>query len=59
VGQNLVRLADALIIPNAALSTTAFWFYDGLLTGSPHPHLGILFFPGILVLGLVPIPLGI
>jgi hypothetical protein len=38
------------------------WFFDIFLPGPLHPNIGILFFlifPGILVLGLLLIPLGI
>ena len=39
----------------------AFWVYDFMLPGPPHPYVGILIFlilPGFFVLGLLLIPLG-
>jgi hypothetical protein len=62
LGQNTVTLAGAVITTSTALTTVAFWFYEIFLPGPPHPYIGILFFlifPGIFVLGLLPIPLGI
>jgi len=62
LGQNPVSLAGAVITTSTALTTIAFWFYEILLPGPPHPYIGILFFlifPGIFVLGLLLIPLGI
>jgi nitrate/TMAO reductase-like tetraheme cytochrome c subunit len=40
----------------------AFWIYDFMLQGPPHPYIGILIFlilPGLFVFGLLLIPLGI
>src|SRR5271157_2804185 len=62
LGQNPITLTGAVITTSAALTTIAFWFYDIILPGPPHPYIGILVFlilPGIFVLGLVLIPLGI
>jgi nitrate/TMAO reductase-like tetraheme cytochrome c subunit len=62
LGQNAVSLAGAVITTSTALTTVAFWFYEIFLPGPPHPYIGILFFlifPGIFVLGLLLIPLGI
>jgi NapC/NirT cytochrome c family protein len=62
LGQNTVTLAGAVITTSTALATVAFWFYEIFLPGPPHPYIGILFFlifPGIFVLGLVLIALGI
>jgi hypothetical protein len=62
LGQNTVSLAGAVITTSTALTTVAFWFYEIFLPGPPHPYIGILFFlifPGIFVLGLLLIPLGI
>jgi len=44
------------------LTTIAFWFYDIFLPGPPHPYISLLVFlilPGIFVLGLLLIPIGI
>src|SRR6202451_423764 len=62
LGQNPVTLTGAVIATSTALTTIAFWFYDIFLPGPPHPYIGLLVFlilPGIFVLGLLLIPLGI
>src|ERR1039457_6627406 len=62
LGQNPVTLTGAVITTSTALTTIAFWFYDIFLPGPPHPYIGLLVFlilPGIFVLGLLLIPLGI
>jgi nitrate/TMAO reductase-like tetraheme cytochrome c subunit len=62
LGQNTVTLAGAVITTSTALTTVAFWFYEIFLPGPPHPYIGILFFlifPGIFVLGLLLISVGI
>jgi NapC/NirT cytochrome c family, N-terminal region len=62
LGQNPVSLTGAVITTSTALTTIAFWFYDIFLPGPPHPYIGLLVFlilPGIFVLGLLLIPLGI
>jgi hypothetical protein len=62
LGQNPITLAGAVVTTSTALTTMAFWFYDIFLPGPPHPYIGILVFlilPGIFVLGLLLIPLGI
>src|ERR1700692_310173 len=62
LGQNPVTLTGAVITTSTALTTIAFWFYDIFLPGPPHPYIGLLVFlilPGIFVLGLLLIPIGI
>ena len=62
LGQNSVTLVGAVITTSTALTTIAFWFYDIFLPGPPHPYVGLLVYlilPGIFVLGLLLIPLGI
>lgn len=62
LGQNPITLTGAVITTSAALTTIAFWFYDILLPGPPHPYIGLLVFlilPGVFVLGLLLIPIGI
>jgi hypothetical protein len=62
LGQNPTTLTGAVITTSTALTTIAFWFYDIFLPGPPHPYIGLLVFlilPGIFVLGLLLIPLGI
>jgi hypothetical protein len=62
LGQNPTTLVGAVITTSTALTTIAFWFYDIFLPGPPHPYIGLLVFlilPGIFVLGLLLIPIGI
>ncbi|MGA7046075.1 MAG: cytochrome C, partial [Candidatus Sulfotelmatobacter sp.] len=62
LGQNPITLTGAVVTTSTALTTIAFWFYDVFLPGPPHPYIGLLVFlilPGIFVLGLLLIPLGI
>ena len=62
LGQNAATLAGAVISTSTALATEAFWFYEIFLPGPPHPYIGIstfLIFPGIFVLGLLRILIGI
>src|ERR1700734_4518827 len=62
LGQNPTSLVGAVVTTSTALTTVAFWFYDIFLPGPPHPYIGLLIFlilPGIFVLGLVLIPIGI
>jgi len=62
LGQNPVTLTGAVLTTSGAITLIAFWVYDFLLPGPPHPYIGILIFlilPGIFVLGLLLIPIGI
>jgi hypothetical protein len=62
LGQNSLTLTGAVITTSTALTTIAFWFYDIFLPGPPHPYIGLLVYlilPGVFVLGLLLIPLGI
>jgi hypothetical protein len=62
LGQNPITLAGAVLTTSGAVTLIAFWVYDFLLPGPPHPYIGILIFlilPGIFVLGLLLIPIGI
>ena len=62
LGQNPITLTGAVITTSTALTTIGFWFYDVFLPGPPHPYIGLLVYlilPGIFVLGLLLIPLGI
>src|SRR5664279_3735902 len=62
LGQNPITLTGAVITTSTALTTIAFWFYEIVLPGPPHPYIGLLFFlifPGMFVFGLLLIPLGI
>ncbi len=62
LGQNTITLIGAVVTTSTALTTIAFWFYEIFLPGPPHPYIGLLVFlilPGIFVLGLLLIPIGI
>ena len=62
LGQNSITLTGAVITTSTGLTTIAFWFFDVFMPGPPHPYIGLLVFlilPGIFVLGLLLIPLGI
>jgi hypothetical protein len=62
LGQNPITLTGAVLTTSSAVTLIAFWFYDFFLPGPPHPYIGILLFlilPGIFVLGLILIPIGI
>ncbi len=61
-GQNAVTMIGAVLTTTAALTMLAFWFYDVLIPGPPHPYIGVLIFlilPAVFVLGLLLIPVGI
>src|SRR4249920_116949 len=62
LGQNPITLAGAVLTASSGVTLVAFWIYDFLLPGPPHPYIGILIFlilPGVFVLGLLLIPIGI
>ncbi len=61
VGRNPTSLTGTVLTTSGAVTLIAFWVYDFLLPGPPHPYIGILLFlilPAIFVLGLVLIPFG-
>jgi hypothetical protein len=62
LGQNPITFVGAVLATSGAATLIAFWFYDFLLPGPPHPYIGILIFlilPGVFILGLLLIPIGI
>jgi hypothetical protein len=62
LAQNPITLIGTVVTTSTALTTISFWFYEIFLPGPPHPYIGLLVFlilPGIFVLGLLLIPLGI
>jgi hypothetical protein len=62
LGQNPITLIGAVLTTTSAITLVAFWIYDFLLPGPPHPYIGILLFlilPGIFIVGLILIPTGI
>jgi nitrate/TMAO reductase-like tetraheme cytochrome c subunit len=62
LGQNPISLFGVVLTTSGAVTLIAFWLYDFLLPGPPHPYIGILLFlilPGVFALGLILIPFGI
>jgi nitrate/TMAO reductase-like tetraheme cytochrome c subunit len=60
--QNTISFIGVVLTTSSAVTMIAFWIYDFMLQGPPHPYVGILIFlilPGIFILGLILIPLGI
>jgi hypothetical protein len=61
-GQNTLSLIGVVLTTSSAITLIGFWIYDFVLPGPPHPYVGILIFlilPGLFILGLVLIPIGI
>lgn len=62
LSQNVISFIGVVLTTSSALTMIAFWVYDFLLPGPAHPYVGILLFlilPGLFVLGLLLIPIGI
>jgi nitrate/TMAO reductase-like tetraheme cytochrome c subunit len=62
LSQNTLSLIGVVLTTSSAITLIGFWIYDFMLPGPPHPYVGILIFlllPGIFVLGLVLMPIGI
>ena len=62
LGQNRLTEAGVVLTTSAAVTLIAFWIYLIVQARPVHPYTGIVFFlilPGIFVLGLVLIPIGI
>lgn len=62
LSQNTLSLIGVVLTTSAAITLIGFWIYDFMLPGPPHPYIGILLFlilPGLFVLGLLLIPVGI
>ena len=60
--QNAISFVGVVLTTSSALTLIAFWIYDFVLPGPPHPYVGILIFlllPGAFILGLLLIPIGI
>jgi NapC/NirT cytochrome c family, N-terminal region len=60
--QNVISLIGVVLTTSSVLTLIAFWIYDFILPGPPHPYVGILIFmilPGLFILGLLLTPLGI
>jgi len=62
LSQNALSLTGVIITTSSAITLIAFWIYDFMLPGPPHPYVGILIFlllPGVFLMGLILIPIGI
>lgn len=62
LSQNTLSLVGVVLTSSSAITLIAFWTYDFMLPGPPHPYVGILLFlllPGIFLFGLILIPVGI
>ena len=62
LGQNRLTEAGVVLTTSAAVTLIAFWIYLIVQARPVHPYTGIVFFlilPGVFVLGLVLIPIGI
>jgi nitrate/TMAO reductase-like tetraheme cytochrome c subunit len=62
LSQNTLSLIGVVLTTSSAITLIGFWMYDFMLPGPPHPYVGILLFlilPGVFVLGLLLIPVGI
>jgi nitrate/TMAO reductase-like tetraheme cytochrome c subunit len=62
LSQNTLSLIGVVLTTSSAITLIGFWIYDFVLPGPPHPYVGILLFlllPGIFLLGLILIPIGI
>src|SRR6201993_3763962 len=60
--QNTLSLIGVALTTSSAITLIAFWIYDFILPGPPHPYIGLLIFltlPAIFILGLLLIPAGI
>jgi nitrate/TMAO reductase-like tetraheme cytochrome c subunit len=62
LSQNTISLIGVVLTTSSAITLIGFWIYDFVLPGPPHPYVGILLFlilPGVFLLGLLLIPIGI
>jgi len=62
LSQNTLSLIGVVLTTSSAVTLIGFWIYDFMLPGPPHPYVGILLFlllPGVFLLGLILIPIGI
>jgi nitrate/TMAO reductase-like tetraheme cytochrome c subunit len=60
--QNTLSLIGVALTTSSAITLIAFWIYDFVLPGPPHPYIGLLIFltlPAIFIFGLLLIPAGI
>jgi NapC/NirT cytochrome c family, N-terminal region len=59
---NTLSMTGAVLAVSSAFTIVAFWIYDFTTSGTINPYIGVIFIlilPGILVLGLLMIPIGL
>jgi nitrate/TMAO reductase-like tetraheme cytochrome c subunit len=59
---NAFTLTEAVLAASSAFTIVGFWIYDFTTGGTVNPYIGVIFFlilPGIFVIGLTIIPLGL
>ena len=62
LGRNRLTLAGAVLTTSSAITLIGFWLLDIVLGGTIPPYAGVIFFlilPGILVIGLILMPIGV
>jgi nitrate/TMAO reductase-like tetraheme cytochrome c subunit len=62
LSQNTLSCLGVVLTTSSAITLMGFWMYDFMLPGPPHPYVGILLFlilPGVFLIGLILIPIGI
>ena len=62
LGSNSLTLVGAVLTTSSAITLVGFWVFDLLFGGNTHPYLGVLLFlllPGVFVVGLVLMPVGV
>ena len=62
LGSNRITLAGAILTTSSALTMVGFWLLEVLQLRTVHPYGGIILYlilPGIFVLGLVLMPVGV
>jgi len=62
LGRNPLSLAGAILTTSSAVTLIAFWLVDIAIGGTIHPYVGLIFFlmlPGIFVIGLILMPIGV
>src|SRR5512143_2623276 len=62
LGNNPITLAGAVLTTSSAAVLLIFWIYELLRSGVGPPYAGIIFFlilPGVFVLGLILMPVGV
>lgn len=59
---NLFTMTGAVLAASSAITVVGFWIYDFTTGGTINPYIGVIFIlilPGIFVIGMVMIPIGV